>query len=121
MKFNTILFLSFLLSNSFIGKAQTPTSKNDTIFIQNDVNAAASFSKGDFKYLLLQNVIPTDIPTKDLKLELISSKSNVIDPKLFYNSGNDVFIPLSLLEERYYTLYIKKGKSTEYLKRIVIK
>jgi hypothetical protein len=99
--------------------AQQP--QQDTIFVMNDVNSAVMFNKGNHKYLYIQQVIPADIPIKELKLELISSKSTVIDPKYIVLFNQDVCIPLEVLEEKFYTLYIKKGKITEYQKRIVIK
>lgn len=99
--------------------AQQP--QHDTVFVMNDVNSAMMFNKGDHKYLYIRQVIPADIPIKDLKLELISSKSTVIDPKYIVRFNQDVCIPLEVLEEKFYTLYIKKGKITELQKRIVIK
>jgi len=114
-------WLTFLLI-SILGwglNAQQP--QRDTVFVMNDVNSAVMFNKGDYKYLYIQQVIPTDIPIKELKLELISSKSTVIDPKYIVHFNQDVCIPLEVLEEKFYTLYIKKGKVTESQKRIVIK
>lgn len=99
--------------------AQQP--QHDTVFVMNDVNNAVMFNKGDHKYLYIWQVIPADIPIKELKLELISSKSTVIDPKYIVRINQDVCIPLDVLEEKFYTLYIKKGKVTESQKRIVIK
>lgn len=93
----------------------------DTVFVMNDVNSAVMFNKGNHKYLYIQQVIPADIPIKELKLELISSKSTMIDPKYIVRFNQDVCIPLEVLEEKFYTLYIKKGKITEAQKRIVIK
>lgn len=119
MRFPTILLSFVLMSITYALNAQSP--QNDTIFIQNDVNSAVSFSKGNHKYLLIQNIIPADIPSKDLNMQLISSKSTEIDSKLFFTIGNHILIPLSLFDEKFYTLYIKKGKISAYTKRIVIK
>ncbi len=112
----TVIWVSIL---SLGLHAQQP--QHDTIFVMNDVNSAVMFNKGNHKYLYIQKVIPADIPIKELKLELISSKSTVIDPKYIIHFNQDVCIPLEVLEEKFYTLYIKKGKATEYQKRIIIK
>ncbi len=114
-----IVFLLTYIVSSLNLQAQQP--QYDTVFVKNDVNNAVTFNKGDYKYLYIQQIIPTDIPVKELKLELVSSKSTVIDPKYIVRINQDVCIPLHVLEERFYTLYIKKGKIIEYQKRIVIK
>jgi hypothetical protein len=111
------LFICFISSLGVY--AQQP--QQDTVFVMNDVNSAVMFNKGNHKYLYIQQIIPADIPVKELKLELVSSKSTVIDPKYIVRINQDVCIPLDALEEKFYTLYIKKGKIIEYQKRIVIK
>jgi len=120
MSINGYLF-TFLLVSVLSLRFYAQQPQYDTIFVMNDVNSAVMFNKGDYKYLYIQQVIPADIPLKELKLELISSKSAVIDPKYIVRINQDVCIPLEVLEEKFYTLYIKKGKITEYQKRIVIK
>lgn len=114
-----IVFLFTCFISSLGVYAQQP--QQDTVFVMNDVNSAVMFNKGNHKYLYIQQIIPADIPEKELKLELVSSKSTVIDPKYIVRINQDVCIPLHALEEKFYTLYIKKGKIIEYQKRIVIK
>ncbi|MCX7743458.1 MAG: hypothetical protein N2167_02730 [Flavobacteriales bacterium] len=116
-KYSTAIIIACFISIGLY--AQQP--QHDTIFVKNDVNSAVMFNKGDHKYLYIQQIIPIDIPIKELKLELISSKASVIDPKYIERFNQDVCIPLDVLEEKFYTLYIKKGKMIEYQKRIIIK
>lgn len=114
-------FLGLVLLSTTI-QAQTSVVRNDTIYVTNDVNNPIEFSKSVGKVLYISNIIPDDIPAKSRKLQIISSKSTEINVKLLtVVNDKDIIIPLELFEERYYTLYIKKGDATKYTKRIIIK
>jgi hypothetical protein len=121
------LFLSLLLCmgiSAFISAqsdvVSRDTLKNDTIFIINNVNRPVEFSKAIGKYLYILNIIPDDLSPKLMKLQVISSISTEIDPKLIQVVNNKHLIfPLALLTEKYYTLYIKKGNATLVSKKLI--
>lgn len=102
--------------------AQTGEVKNDTIYFLNDVNKPIEFSKAIGKFLYIQNVVPPDLPAKSRNLFLISSNSKEIDPKLITVIDNlHILIPIHLFEDKYYTLYIKKGGATLITKKLIIR
>ena len=118
------VFLSclFLLGFSAMGFSQIGEVKNDTIYVKHDVNKPVEFSKAIGKYLYILDIIPDDIPPSSRKIEIISSKSAEIDPKLIQVINNKhILIPIELFLEKYYTLYIKKGNATILNKKLIIR
>jgi hypothetical protein len=116
-----LLLLSFICSGTFMQAQIIDTINRDTIFVIPDVKNPIEISKGRHKYLYIRNIIPQDIPAKQLKIQVISSKSTELDIKQIQIVGLDMIFPLSLFEEKFYNLYIKKGNDTYNSKRILIR
>jgi|GEM_PF-3667075 len=101
--------------------AQADTVNTDTVFVDFDVNRPVEFNKGRHKYLYLRNMIPDDIPAKELSIQVISSNSTELNVKKITIQGLDVIIPIYLFEEKYYSLHVKKGRETRVTKRILVR
>lgn len=112
----------FIVALSSLLPAQTDYSRSkDTIFVKVDMNNPIEFTKGNHKHLYIENIIPKDIPLKQMKIQVISSKSQEIDAKQIGVEGLSLVMAVDLFEEKFYTLYIKKGDVTLYSKRILVR
>ncbi len=119
-QFFLVTLAGFFLNS--IAFTQIGEVRNDTVYVVNDVNKPVEFSKAIGKYLLIQNIIPDDLPPNTRKLQIISSKSTEIDVKLvMVIEDKHILIPLELFTEKYYTLYIKKGNATLIGKKLIIR
>jgi len=117
-----LMFVGFTISVVLTAGAQNGEVIRDTLFVVNDVNRPVEFSKAIGKYLYIKNIIPSDLPEKARKVQIISSISTELDMKLIQIFNNsDILVPLSLFTEKYYTLYIKKNNATILTKKLIIR
>lgn len=112
--------LCFSLGGSYAQLVENGDSiEQDTIWVNCGIGDNIEFNKGTLKMAIFKSIIPPDVPNMNVVIE--SSRGTKLKSKEFAIDGLDIYLPLTTIEDKYWSITINKGKEVYKVRRVTMR